>query len=285
MNAIKNILRTGSQIWVKIVIIAIFFTILIICTPIPKSIPNTSDLLVISTVLLAILYGFYVATTFTNYTKLQSLVAEETGKLMAISHIITSIEPKLGQEVNDAIDEYLIASFDVELLSTVEHTWNEFNKIIKTIDKVQNKDNNNFSIALSLIADLIRMRQEFDIASNRVMGIIDWTVMIILVVINIVLLYAIRNNSIVSSLVTVFFSTTLVILLLLLNAVDNNTFAEEKFSFIIYERVFKEIGKLPYYPEVSIKKGRTKPPKETYRIGIYKNLEKSFDKKIKIIKI
>ena len=277
-------LRIISSIRIKITLILLFFTLLIILIPVSISIPNTSDLLVISTVLLAILYGFYVATTFTNYTKLQSLVAEETGKLMGIRYIIMSIEPKLVPALDNAIDQYLITTFDFELFSVVENSRKEFNQVIKVTDKVKNKESNNFATLLSLITDLMVMSQDFDLAAKRVMGIADWIVMIILVALNIFLLYVIRNSSIVSSLVTIFFSTNLVVLLLLLNSVDNNTFAEEKF-YNGYQRVFKEMGKLPYYTETSIQSGRIKEPQETYRIGRYTDIENSFDKEIEVVKI
>jgi hypothetical protein len=115
------------------------------------------------------------------------------------------------------------------------------------------------------------------------MGIVDRTIMIILVALNILLLYSVRDTTLVSYIVTVLFSTTLVTLLFLLNSVDNNTFSEEKFAFDIYQTTFKEIGKLPYYPEPSIISNRVRPSEKIYRIGKYKNLEKSFEKIIEII--
>jgi len=285
MSTTRKLLRMASKIRVKAVASLIFFGALTIV--IPKSVLalDISNLLVVSTVLLAILFGFYIAATFANYTRLQSLIAEETGKLIALSNTIRSVEPTLAAEMDEAIDKYLIASFDVELLSAVEHTWKEFNEMIAVTDKIKNKDTNIFATITGFKSDLIRMRQDFDLAANRIMGTADWIVLITLAVLNILLLYSMRNTTMISSIVTVLFSTTLAIILFLLNALDNNTFAEESFSFNIYQRVFKEIGKLPYYPEVSIISKRVRPPKETYRVGVYKNREKSFDKKIKIIKV
>lgn len=284
MSTTRKLLRIASKTRVKAVGSLIFFTILTAVVPKSALVLDISNLLVVSTVLLAILFGFYIAATFANYTRLQSLIAEETGKLIALSNTIRSVEPTFAAEMDNAIDRYLISSFDVELLSTVEHTRKEFNEMIAVTDKIKNKDTNIFATITGFKSDLIRMRQDFDLASNRIMGAADWIVLITLAVLNILLLYSIRNTSIVSSIVTVLFSTTLAIILFLLNALDNNTFAEESFSFNIYQRVFKEIGKLPYYPEVSIISRRVRPPKETYRIGVYKNWEKSFDKKIEIVK-
>jgi hypothetical protein len=67
---------------------------------------------------------------------------------MALSHIIGSIQPDLTQEFNDTVDEYLIASFDVELFHTVAHTRKEFNKVISVTNKIENKDSNNYSVVL-----------------------------------------------------------------------------------------------------------------------------------------
>ena len=285
MSLTKRLLRIASSIRFKTSISLLFFTLLIIILPKNILALDISNLLVVGTVLLAILFGFYIAATFANYTKLQSLIAEETGRLIALSNTIKSIEPTLSKEMDDAIDKYLIAGFDFELITAVENTWKEFNHITKITDKIENKDTNTFATIIEFRSDLVRMRQDFSLAANRIMGTADWIVLITLVVLNTLLLYAIRNDTIVSSIVTILFSTTLVTILFLLNALDNNTFAEENLAFNIYQRVFKQIGRLPYYPETTILSKRIHSPKETYRIGKYKNLGKSFDKKIEIVKV
>jgi hypothetical protein len=75
----------------------------------------------------------------------------------------------------------------------------------------------------------------------------------------------------------------MIIILFLLNDVDGNTFAEEKLAFEIYQDVFVRIGKLPYYPEFSVLKGRIKLPKGKIRLGKYKNFPASLEKNISII--
>ncbi len=89
-----------------------------------------------------------------------------------------------------------------------------------------------------------------------------------------------RDVTFLSSLMTVFFSTVFIILLLL-NRLDNNTLAEEKLSFNIYQRVFKEIGKPPYYPEHIISSGRAHAPRQEYRVG--KQNRKTGERKIELV--
>ncbi|HEY4509240.1 MAG TPA: hypothetical protein VJC13_03125 [Candidatus Paceibacterota bacterium] len=62
-------------------------------------------------------------------------------------------------------------------------------------------------------------------------------------------------------------------------------FLSNQLSFDDPQQVFQGIGRPYYYPESALKKGYAKPKSKTYRIGVYKNYPKSFEKEIKLVGI
>src|SRR3989344_1152592 len=56
--------------------------------------------------------------------------------------------------------------------------------------------------------------------------------------------------------------------LLVIRDLDLYIWNEKTFGYDIFENVLRAVGKLPYYPEESIKKGRIRPAEKEYRVGI-----------------
>jgi hypothetical protein len=77
-------------------------------------------------------------------------------------------------------------------------------------------------------------------------------------------------------------STATCLVLFLLYDIDSNFFAEEQLAYHVFQPVFKEVGGLPYYTEISLKNRRVKLSKGKYRIGVYTNYPKTFEKRIEI---
>lgn len=265
--------------------VAIIFILLLFVVPFNFLNVDIANLLTATTVLFGILAGFFIAATLTNYFRLQSLIATETAKLISLRNFCIALEPELKKEMDEALDKYIISAFDFELINYIDQTWKEFNNIIKISDKIKRRDSDLFATMMEIKGELVETRQELILTSRQIIGLSGWITLIVLAAANISLLYSIRSASVVSSVFTVVISSAICLVLFLLYEIDNNIFAEEKLAFVIYQRVFKEIGKSPYYPEVSIKTGRVKLIKgETYRIGRYKNFPKSLEKTIEIFK-
>ncbi|MEM4153049.1 MAG: hypothetical protein QXK80_02965 [Candidatus Pacearchaeota archaeon] len=271
----------------KTIITTIIFAFLVLIVPvgfIKTDISIISAILTATTVLFGILAGFFIAATLTNYFRLQSLISEETAGLIALRDKCKVIDPKIAKEVEDAIDNYLIANFDYELIDFIDNTWQEFNEIQKLTEKIR-RDTDVYSSLMDTRENLLKNRQEIALTTRQIIGIESWIILTVLALINAFLLFAIRDSSLISSIFTVLLSSATFLILFLLYDIDSNLFAEEHIAYKIYHRVFKEIGKLPYYTETSIKSGRVRPPKgESYRIGKYENFPKSLKKKIIIVK-
>lgn len=277
----SNSIKTKLVIYGLAVFVCLVFLLL---TPLIVLSVNISNLLTVSTLLFAIYSGFYIAAALSNYLKVQSLVAEETSSLISLYDICTSQEPLIARDLANAIDGYLIAGFDFEMSEAVENTHNEFDAIIKITDKIKNKTTNIFCLILSTRNNLYNTRQEFELSSRRIISKFEWSILIILAGFNIFLIYTTRDGSIISSLLTVIFSALMLLILVTVYLLDTNRLSEEKLSFLIYQTAFKHVGKLPYYPEVSIKKQRVTPREKVYRIGKYTDYPKSVEKEIIIVR-
>jgi hypothetical protein len=265
----------------KALIVGIFFVILLFIFPKNLIIANVSDLFTVTAIVFGILAGFFIAAALSNYFRLQTLLSEETSYLVHLYNVCKILEPNLKKEITSAIDKYLIAAFDFELVDYVDKTWKEFNNILKVTDKIKPRDSDIYGSLLEIRGNLLRVRQEITLTARKIMGTDDWITLIILAAITIFLLYVIRTPTIVSSIFTVILSSSICLVLFLLYEIDSNIFAEEKLAFEMFQRVFEEIGELPYYPLISIKSGRVKP-KGKCRVGIYINYPKSLEKRIEV---
>ena len=268
----------------KTLITAVFFVGLLYIFPQRFDIGNVSTLFTAVALLFGVIAGFFIAATLTNYFKLQSLVAKETSKLIALHENILVLEPSLKKQINEAIDNYLIAAFDWEFSIYIDKTWDEFDEIIKITKKVKERDSELYSQLLNIRDDLIETRQEMTLTGRRIIGLSHWVTLIVLASTSIFLLYVMKEPSLESSIFTVLLSSTTCLVLFLLQEIDNNTFAEEQLAFSVYQIIFKRLGNLPYFSELDLKEKRVKIPKSgKYRVGIYKNYPKSVEKDIKII--
>src|SRR3989344_714311 len=94
-------------------------------------------LLTVFSLLFAILVGFFIATSTTNYLRLQSLIAEEDAGLITIFSLVQNIAPQDKNKVTDAIDNYAIAALSFELTDYIRKTHQEFEDLSTTVDKIE----------------------------------------------------------------------------------------------------------------------------------------------------
>ncbi|MFH1501123.1 MAG: hypothetical protein ABIE22_04235 [archaeon] len=268
----------------KTLIVSVVFTILLYLFPESLFINNVSDLFTAVALLFGIISGFFIAATLNNYFRLQSLVADETAGLISIYKLVMLLSPKLKKQINRAIDNYLIDSFDHEFEVYVDKTWDEFDEICNVVSKVKKRETDVYSQLINTQNNLIRIRQEMTLTGRRIIGLSHWITLVVLAVTTIFLLFVMNEPTLESSIFTVLLSSTTCLVLFLLYEIDSNYFAEEQIAFSVYRNAFRELGNIPYYSELDIKKRRIKLPKKgVYRLGEYVNYPKSLEKKIKLI--
>lgn len=244
-------------------------------------------LLTAVSLLFAILVGFFVATTTSNYLRLQTLIADSNAGLISIYKLIKGIEPKKKKLIEDAIDNYMIAVLDFEFLDYTDETKKEFNQIMKIADTTEPKNEKGLALISELHArtdEALTNDQEIALTAKKIVTPRHWFIIILLAVLLAVSLLSFRNGSL---LISIFIGAMLIVIyhvMILIYEIDTNLFLSNQLAFEDPQQVFQGIGRPNYYPEYAIKKGYVKPGSEVYRLGIYKNFPKSFEKKIKLIK-
>lgn len=275
-----------TRLFIKKSILVVFlFILLLFVFPIGLFQGDTSDIFTFSSVLFGLLVGFFIAATLTNYFRLQTLVSEQTTALISLYQRCKNLNSKIKNEVTEAIDQYLIALFDFEFTDYVDKTSSEFDKLIAVCSHIEFGDSQLEASFYDFEQRLMGTTQEISLTARRLMEKSHWITLVLLAIANIFLLYSVRNDNWISAVLTVLLSSATVIVLFLLYAIDNNTFAEEKLAFAVFQQVFREIGQLPYYLENDVKQGRIILPKGKCRLGVYKNYPISYRKDIKIIEV
>jgi hypothetical protein len=263
------------------------FRILILSVPflIPLfNFSNTGDYLAVVSLLFAILAGFFIAATTSNYLRHQTLVASENAALISIYRIAKVIQPQNHEAVSDAIDKYVIAVLDFDLLDYPEKTRPEFNRLLDAIDAVKHEGQSElFAEMQEQKSTLILINQESYLTAKKIVSPLHWFIIGLLATTLSFLLLTIRDGSLITHIITNILILGVFETLGLIESIDSNLLLAEKLAFTSQQQIFRTLGLLDYYPETAIKNGWVKNPPEKYRIGIYKNYPASREKEIRVI--
>ncbi len=266
-------------IWVVV------FTVLLFIVPhsfISGELGNT--ILTIVGFLFGIIAGFYVVITTTDYNDMKNFLASETGGWISLHQDVLIYDKQVADKLSLLIDEYIRRNFNFEIINYAKSTEAEFEAIKKFIRELPMKKNLLFVYGKTreIIDEIISTRQQLIVLSTKMLSLFSWTILFVLAGLFIFSLYGLRTGELFFDVVTVAISSSTVLILLLIRDLDLHIWNERTFSYDIFENVLKSIGQLPYYPAESIKKGRIRPYEKEYRVGIYINFPKSFERRIEI---
>jgi len=254
----------------KALIVFVLFGVAAFLVPIRQASPEVPNVLAATAIFYSILIGFYIASAMTNLSRLKTLVATETGALIAIYHIVQLSLPDKKKQVREAIDGYVIKRFDYEIADYTEPTTKEFYGIFDCLKGAKGKSDGE-SAAINYIAEAMyyvaQARRETSIVGAKIVNGVSSTLLYILSGIIIISLFVLRTPGFESSLVAVLLSTAAALMLLILHDVDGNRFGEEQYAIDTYQDVFRAIGKEEYYSNHILKGFRYKPKVKHYRTG------------------
>lgn|GEM_PF-5527512 len=96
--------------------------------------------------LFAIIAGFAIAAATSNHLRMQSLIADEDAGLIEIYNLSKLISPLAAENVANAIDKYMIASLDHDLLTYAANTTTELKEIMNAVNEVIPKNDRGLSL-------------------------------------------------------------------------------------------------------------------------------------------
>jgi len=231
---------------------------------------DVPTLLTVVSLIFAILVGFFFAAATSNYLRLQTLIAEMNAGLISLFSLTRVIQPDVSEDVGGAIDHYMMAALDYELLEHVPQTEREFDDICEAVDKVEPSNEKGFA-AFSYLQEkkeLLRVTlQEVALTTKTIIGRNHWLIIGMFAVLIGVLMLSLRDGTIMSSVIIAVVMTIIYLTLDLLYMVDTNLFLAKKLEFQSAQQVFSAIGRLPYYPSYAIKSGAVRKLPIKYRQG------------------
>jgi hypothetical protein len=260
-------LRHLHPAWKGLIVFAAFCLVAWLL-PIQQAGPDVSNVLGATAIFYSILIGFYISSAMSNLSRLKTLVATETGALIAIYHIVKLSIPAKLDETRERIDKYIIKRFDYEVKDYPEPTTKEFFEIFDVLKGAKGKSDGE-SAAINYIAEamyyIAQARRETTIVGASIVNHISSALLYTLSAIIVASLFVLRGPGFESSLVAVLLSSAAVLSLLILHDVDGNRFGEEHFAIDTYQDVLKAMGKEPYYSQHYLRGFRYKPKEKTYR--------------------
>jgi hypothetical protein len=248
-----------------------------------------SKILSTTTTLFSILVGFFIASAMSNFLRLKTLISSETGGLFSVYKFADLIDENLGKEVKEAIDKYIIASFDWELEEYVEKTGKEFENIFDVLKKRKmlpdnRKEDQALNFLMNDLGSLPSIRNEISIVAKTTLNNLYWVLLIILAILTIFAVLMGTQFTFISILLAVSISAAVLFALFLLDEIDKNRLNESDIAFNNFNQLLISLGMLPYYLESDIKEGRIKVDgSKDYRLCRYKKAPNSSEKEILVI--
>ena len=250
---------------------------------------DIASILTVVTLLFAILVGFFIAATTSNYLRLQTVISDEDASLISIFSLVKTLQPSAKKKIGDLIDKYMIAALDYDLLDYMEPTSKEVADLVSAIENIAPSNKNTAALLQNLHdikRNIISIRQESLVLIKRIVTARHWFILVSLSAIISVILLSIRNGSIITSLLIGLIMITLYQTLRLLYQIDSSSFLAGQLAYEAPQKVFLAIGRHRYYPESIVdEKIKAYLKNETYRVGVYKNFPETMEKEIKIIKV
>lgn len=245
-------------------------------------------LLTISTFLLGIFLAFAVSERQNRIERIRENDSKERGMLESLYYLSAIFGQKTQKRIADIIDDYLTSTLDYYIWDYYK-TEKDFSEIMKTIESLNPKTRKQeevFGSMLTLLTDIEQTRNQSIAIIDDKLATFEWVILLLLSGTIIASTFLIPEKSILSTIIFGVIDFAILLLLLFLNNLDNLSWKEEERIFEPYQRTFETIGKLRYYPDGVIERGRVKLHKgKTYRIASYpKPYPDMRGKKVKIIK-
>lgn len=231
---------------------------------------DIATFLTVISLIFAILTGFFFAAATSNYLRLQSLISEINAGLVSLFALSKSIDEEASVAVADAIDAYMIADLDYELLGFDMVKSKEFRTLTTAIDRVTAHDERGSALLSTLHEKKEELRAagfETALTSKTIISPGHWAILIALSVLVIILTLALRDASFASRAFGASICMTIYLVLQLLHAIDSNLFLAQNLAFQDAQKVFLGVEKLPYYPEYALRLGYARPMFARYRVG------------------
>jgi hypothetical protein len=217
------------------------------------TIPEADSLISAASAIFAIVSGFFIADATANYLRLQTLISEENGIWISITHDLHWVGAEDAAYIRGLIDTYMIAQLDIDGLDHTITTHDEFNTILNALDHII-ETYADISESMKGNRDkLITLNQEMVLAANSNLTLVHWGIIISLWMVVAITTLSLRDGTL-----TMFFIAAGILLgcqgvMVVLRDVDNNRYLQRKLSFKNPRFVFQAIGRPPYYSPASHK--------------------------------
>lgn len=235
-------------------------------------------------VLFSILSGFFIASLWSRFTRVRTLISSETASLENIYKFFELVDKKMANEVAKKIDTYIIKALEFDLHEYQEKIREEYFALYEPLKVLKGKKMAvPFTRILSIFDHFTKSRKEILSRGRDRIGIFHWAVLFLLASMLIALWLYIQFAGIFGLAIgTVFIFALLVVLTIVYDLNDLN-WGSEQINVEVYERVYDVMGMPRYYPEELLDKMTVPEDIKEYRVGILVD-PKTYKRKIKKVK-
>lgn len=238
---------------------------------------DVGTLVTATSAVFAVVAGFFIADSMSNYLRLQTLISEENAALISLADYAKKIDAKHSVSIFNAIDGYLIAQLDSDTLNHILQTEKQIDHLNTAIDtlKVGAEDSESYERLLEMREKILTARQEILFAAKKNLTLGHWVTLIVLAALVACTVLAIRDGGIFMNVIAGSMIIGTQAILVLLRDMDNNRLLEMKLGYDNPQEVFHALSMPPYYPHFSPPSARIPDDNGIYRLGRHDGLPQS----------
>src|SRR3989338_5430688 len=225
-------LNTTGQILVGIIVIIV----IALYTPFYNLTQEIRNLITAATFLFGIFAGFIIASRLTRYSRYRELLTNETGSLITLYQYAKTIEDKYAKKIADAIEKYLLKSFQYEIYEYHGKTEPEFYNIFAKIREYHTSKKNEQieNQMFSMIRDMLKDREELFLLGKDQITFWLKTTLYTLSGAILLSLFLTRSPEIYSNVLVILLATSVLIVLFLINDLDKLKLYSKAISYDLY---------------------------------------------------
>jgi len=224
-----------------------------------------------TTFIFGTLSAFYISMGTTRQQNLITLLKESDGRILSIFNLLKVFPRQEREQTVELIDQYLIAQIDYEL-KDFDLSYPQFGALFEQVQNLNTgseKEKEAYSLILDNLNELSIGRQKIGALVNAAISKIEWIILISLEMIMIVSLVALNSANGLSFLIVMLLVMTSLFILELTYRIDTLNWKEQHMIWEPLQDLFVQIGRLPYLPQVIIKKGRAVLKYSRVRVAYY----------------
>lgn len=223
--------------------------------------------LYVTPVLFAIFVAFSISERLSRIDKIRENDSIERSSLEMLNSFIESNSPENHKELNELIDEYLMATLDYSIEDYYK-TRPYYEKISRALYSIRNDRVNDFGV--DILSKIHGAREQTVTLIGDYMSKFEWLIYYVLGASVLIPFLFVNSGTFLNVAFIILMTLSVILLLYFLHELNSLEWKKEVRIFAPYQKTFEAIGSMHYFPESLMGNKKVKEiAGDSYRVGYF----------------